>query len=198
MNKLFCLLAYAFLMLAALGCSPDPAKKPAYSKLHQLQAYITSPAGTNARFTYDAGKGKIVAHYTTPKDSLLQFLPYPGNYGFIPGTMADTARGGDGQPLDILVLAQATEASKTQEVIPVAVVHIAKPTGTDFCVIAVPSRPSERIIDVTTYAGLAKKFPAVKQILNLWFMHHDGQNQNRIMSWKDEKAADAEVRKWLR
>src|SRR5687768_5795186 len=110
MQKAGYLFLASFGLSGLFGCDPDPTKQPAYSPNRQLQAYITSPAGTNTLINYNSETGKLETTQTAGQPDLLNYLPYPGNYGFIPGTLADTARGGDGQPLDVLVLSQAVAA----------------------------------------------------------------------------------------
>ena len=39
-------------------------------------------------------------------DRIVNFLPYPANYGFIPSTFMDKKKGGDGDALDILLISE--------------------------------------------------------------------------------------------
>ena len=47
--------------------------------------------------------------YKDGKERIIQFLPYPGNYGFIPETLA-----GDGDPIDVIDLDEAEEKRRAQ------------------------------------------------------------------------------------
>ena len=59
-----------------------------------LEAVIEIPFGTNIKYEYDEN------HNLLRCDRILNTsMSYPGNYGYIPNTL-----GGDGDPLDILVL----------------------------------------------------------------------------------------------
>ena len=42
--------------------------------------------------------------YKDGKERIIQFLPYPGNYGFIPETLA-----GDGDPIDVIDLDESEQ-----------------------------------------------------------------------------------------
>ncbi|MEM1216335.1 MAG: inorganic diphosphatase, partial [Bacteroidota bacterium] len=68
---------------------------------------VEIPAGTNRKVEFDYEMGIFKTDQKNGKDRIIDFLPYPGNYGFVPGTLMDKARGGDGDALDILVLSEA-------------------------------------------------------------------------------------------
>lgn len=47
------------------------------------------------------------------------FLPYPANYGFIPGTRMNKEEGGDGDAVDVFVLCGAVPSGTVMEVEPI-------------------------------------------------------------------------------
>ena len=59
-----------------------------------MQAVIEIPAGTNQKkeYNYDSN--------TFPIDREVKYLPYPANYGFLPGTYMNPEDGGDGTGSD--------------------------------------------------------------------------------------------------
>ena len=60
------------------------------------------------------GKKRIIAFY----------VPYPGNFGFIPSNMMDGVRCGDGDALGVLVLSQHSATQTILEVIPSALLNL--------------------------------------------------------------------------
>ena len=57
----------------------------------------------------------------TVKDRVVNFLPYPGNYGFIPSTMMSESAGGDGDALGYFSdFAESMTTGTVLEVIPIA------------------------------------------------------------------------------
>jgi inorganic pyrophosphatase len=88
-------------------------------------------------------------------------MHYPGDYGFIPGTLAD-----DGDPLDILVLVD--EASFTgclMEARPVGVLHMVDGSENDEKILAIPTR-NPRFENIHT---MDQVFPHVRREIEHFF-----------------------------
>lgn len=92
---------------------------------------VEIPKNSSNKYEYDATLGLFRLDR-----SLYSPMHYPGDYGFIPGTLAD-----DGDPLDVLVLVQ--EPSFTGcliEVRPVGMLNMVDNEERDQKIIAVPTR----------------------------------------------------------
>jgi len=61
-----------------------------------VQVIIEIPQGSTNKYEYDPGLGVFRLDRT-----LYSPVHYPGDYGFVPGTLAD-----DGDPADVLVLVE--------------------------------------------------------------------------------------------
>jgi inorganic pyrophosphatase len=96
-----------------------------------VRAIIEIPKNSSNKYEYDGALGLFRLDR-----ALYSPMHYPGDYGFIPGTLAE-----DGDPLDILVLVD--EPSFTgclMEVRPVGVLHMYDQTENDEKILAVPNR----------------------------------------------------------
>ena len=78
---------------------PDYAKLPAINENGTLNMVVEIPAGTNHKYEYDYGAKEFRIETINGNERVVDFLPYPGNYGFIPHTLS-----GDGDPVDVLVV----------------------------------------------------------------------------------------------
>ena len=74
-----------------------------------LQAVIEIPAGTLWKNEVNKTTGQLEVDQENGAPRMIRYLGYPGNYGLVPQTLLDLARGGDGDPLDILVLGHPVE-----------------------------------------------------------------------------------------
>ena len=146
MNRITSAFLLLLFTLLLYSCQTDYATLPTYSSTRQLQVVIETPAGSSLSVKYDS-KTKTFANETLAgKDRVLQFLPYPGNYSFIPSTEV----GPNGRGVSTLVLAERAESGTVMEVIPIATIMLEKPTGDLYpVIISVPARPSERTINLT-------------------------------------------------
>ncbi|ATW23446.1 inorganic diphosphatase [Candidatus Formimonas warabiya] len=94
-----------------------------------VKAFIEIPKGSNNKYEYDKEKGEFVLDRV-----LYSPLHYPGDYGFIPETLAD-----DGDPVDVLVLVtNPTFPGCTMRVKPIGALLMADDKGEDIKVLCVP------------------------------------------------------------
>ncbi|WP_133271848.1 inorganic diphosphatase [Hymenobacter radiodurans] len=189
------LLGSLLIGLGVVGCQTDYAELPTFSAERKLlQTVIEVPAGTNLERRYDPATHEFAPQQRAGKDRVLEFLPYPGNYGFIPGTSTAT-----GAPLAVLVLAESQPTGTVLEVLPIGLVLLDNAGAMERVVLAVPARPSQQILpETSTWAEFTQRYPAAQQMLRLWFQHRDSPGAVRIMGWKDEHAAAEHVRKVMR
>lgn len=191
------LLGSLLIGLGVAGCQTDYAELPTFSAERKLlQAVIEVPAGTNLERRYDPVTHEFAPQQRAGKDRVLAFLPYPGNYGFVPGTNTNTATGG---PLPVLVLAESQPVGTVLEVLPIGLVLLDNAGTMERVILAVPARPSQQILpEMSTWADFTQRYPAAHQMLRLWFQHRASPGSVRIMGWKDEQAALEHVRSVMR
>jgi len=178
------------------GCQPNLRQLPTFSNNKQLQAVVVTPAGSNQVQQYDAlqKEFKPALHAGLPQK--IAFLPLPGNLGFIPSTRAVNSNE-LGSGLEILVLAESTPAGTVQEVIPIATILLDMAGEMHHLVVAIPARPSERILDVTDLVSFTREYPTARQMVHQWFLHYLPNKQVRIAGWKDEKYTETLIRRQM-
>ena len=69
-----------------------------------INVVIEIPAGTAAKWEVDKKDGSLKWEFKEGKPRIVKYLGYPGNYGMVPQTLLSKELGGDGDPLDVLVL----------------------------------------------------------------------------------------------
>lgn len=163
-----------------------------------LHAVIEIPAGTNHKVEYDKLRRTFAVDQRDGRDRVINFLPYPGNYGFIPSTFMDPARGGDGDALDILVLAETVPTGRVMECLPIGALLLRDEGAIDTKIIAVPADPAQRTIQVDNFQDFLIHYDAARRMIQEWFMHYDEQDRPELIRWEDEKFAEREVEKWTR
>lgn len=170
---------------------------PAFSTAGNLNAVIEIPAGTNRKFEYDKKALEFRQDLREGQPRRIDFLPYPVNYGFIPHTRMDKGRGGDGDPLDVLLLAEHLPTGTVIEVQPIGLLLLQDGGEWDNKVLAVPADPSLRIIRALNWTSFQVEYSMIRHFLELYFTYYDGLGVMKVMGWADEKAAVEEVKKWL-
>lgn len=171
-------------------------KLPSFSPNGLLQAVIEIPAGTNTKFEYDKQKLEFKPDLRDGHTRRVNFISYPVNYGFIPSTKMDKERGGDGDPLDVLVLAEHIPTGTVVEVQPIGLMLLKDLGELDHKVLAIPADPEKRIINAENWLEFQLNYSPIRQILELFFLYYDGIGTLSLHGWADEQAAIQEVKKW--
>ncbi len=171
---------------------------PTFSSNNTINVVIEIPAGTNAKVEYNKKLEKLKVDQRDGKDRIIQYLPYPGNYGFIPSTYSDPSTGGDGDPLDALVVSSSLLSGSVVETIPIAVLKLMDNDEQDYKVICIPSAKKLQTVSANTFTEFSGKYPDALKIIELWFSNYDTTDTVTIKGWGDEKEALAEINKALK
>ncbi|MCP9235800.1 inorganic diphosphatase [Lewinella sp. JB7] len=157
---------------------------------------VEIPAGTSHKIEYHPDRG--YANDTLPDGSLrvINFLPYPGNYGFIPSTLVEKTRGGDGDALDVLVIGESVPTGTKLRVHPIGTLMLRDRGEIDTKIIAVPADTSARVYRADNFLDFSLGNDAAKRIIETWFLNYKGPNATELLRWEDEAYAWREVRRW--
>lgn len=189
---LLCALIFYF-----CSCNKTDYKSiPLRSEKGFYKAVIEIPAGTNHKIEYDINQKKFLCNQINGKDRIVDFLSYPANYGFIPSTLMDTLKGGDGDPLDVLVISESLPTSTVLEIIPIAIIYMIDDNEADYKILAVPLNEKLRVIKALSYEELLVNYPSIPEILSSWLIHYKGTNQVKIEKWASANEAIYMIKEW--
>jgi inorganic pyrophosphatase len=139
-----------------------------------IRAIVEIPTGTSAKWEVSKDDPRAVYwEYRDGAPRVVEYLGYPGNYGSIPGTALPQEFGGDGDPLDILVLGQAAPRGEIVDVRVIGVLKMLDGGEQDDKLIGVLTTDSP-FAHIETMAQLDAEFPGVTQIVDLWFANYKG------------------------
>lgn len=192
--------SYILLILLTLACTQQTNyySLPTFSQNGRLNAIIEIPAGTNHKVEYQPDKNIFAIDQENGKDRVIQYLPYPGNYGFIPGTQSDTSTGGDGDALDILVLAPAISSKTIMEVQPIAILKLIDDGEKDYKIVAIPTKNHFQTIKATSLEELQSQYPKALEIVETWFLYYNTSDPTKSLGWGDEEEALQEIKKHVK
>ena len=163
----------------------------------RINVVIEIPAGTNHKVEYRAEERDYrVDTLADGSDRVINFLAYPGNYGFIPSTLMDERRGGDGDALDVLVLGEALPTGSVIEALPIATLLLRDAGEIDTKIVAVPAEAADRVFAVDNFLDFSLGNDAAKRIIELWFLNYKGPGVMELIRWEDEAYARREIAKW--
>src|SRR3989344_6149065 len=76
---------------------------------NDINVVVEIPSGTVDKWEVDKADGQVKWEMVDNKPRVVDYIGYPGNYGMIPQTILPKKLGGDGDPLDVLVLGPPVE-----------------------------------------------------------------------------------------
>lgn len=161
-----------------------------------INVIIEIPAGTNTKIEYDVSSGSFRPDQVDGKDRVVAFLPYPGNYGFIPSTLMDEDRGGDGDALDILVIGPSQPTGSVVQAKAVGALLLKDQGELDTKIIAVPAAAEQRTLAADNFLELMLDHDPAKRIIEEWFLNYKGKGEMELIRWEDENYAMQEIQKW--
>lgn len=144
-----------------------------------VQAVIEIPAGSSDKREYDPATKTYPVGLRNGQQRRIKYLPYPANYGFIPGTMAAKNDGGDGDALDVFVLCSALPTGTVVEIEPIGIIELLDAGERDDKVIALPMDRSLLTMDVDDLNELPT---GVKDILCTWLTNYDPMDGARVVN----------------
>ena len=154
-----------------------------------LEAIIEIPAGTNKKYEYNYQTKSLECEIINGQERTVNYLPYPGNYGFILNTYMDPKLGGDGDALDVLIISESIEQGTKIDIEPIAILKLLDQGEEDHKIIAIPQ--------IGNLTFMKDSIPeSVKQIIRTWFCNYKGHNKIEFLSWEDRSSAIKEIEKW--
>src|SRR5690554_1523675 len=172
--------------------SQDLMEMDAFNADGTVRAIGEIPTGTSAK--WEVSKEDPEAVYWEYKDGeprVVNYLGYPGNYGAIPGTALPKELGGDGDPLDVIILGQAVPRGEIVDVRVIGVLKMLDGGEQDDKLIAVLTEASP-FAHIESMAQLDTEFPGVSQIIDVWIDCYKGPDGGMEgLGFEDAEAAVA-------
>lgn len=151
-------------------------------------AVIEIPAGTDEKWEVKAD-GVLRWDIKDGKPRHVRYLGYPCNYGMIPRTLLGKELGGDGDPLDVLVLGAALPRGTVVPVRVIGLIRLVDAGDKDDKLIAVAA--DSALVKAETIADLDGLFPGITSILRTWFENYKGKDALKCAGFGAKTEADA-------
>ncbi len=155
-----------------------------------INVVVEIPTGTLAKWEMSKENAdELIWEFKKGKPRIVNYLGYPGNYGAIAGTSLPIELGGDGDPLDVLVIGQAVPRGEVVSVRLIGVLKALDDGEQDDKLIAVMTKASP-FSKIKTLKALDEEFNGVSEIIKIWFSNYKGRDGDmKILGYEDEKVA---------
>jgi inorganic pyrophosphatase len=160
-----------------------------------LRMVVEIPAGTNEKWEVEKNTGTLLRDFEDGKPRTVEYLPYPGNYGMVPRTLLPKSNGGDGDPLDVVLLAPALPRGSVVTVKPIALLYLYDRGEIDHKIVAVST--DSPLADIDDLAALESHYPGIAPILAIWFSNYKGPGKMKADGFGDAEAAQAFIKQTI-
>jgi inorganic pyrophosphatase len=153
----------------------------------RVNVVVEIPAGTDAKWEVSKSEGLLQWEIRNGRPRVVQYLPYPGNYGMVPRTLLPKEAGGDGDPLDVLVLGHWERRGTVMPVKLIGVLKLLDNGEQDDKLLAVPAVGP--LSQVKNLKELDASHPGVTQIIETWFTNYKGPGKMKSLGFADPESA---------
>ena len=159
------------------SCTVSPNRNlfedyPPLTEKGQINAVIEIPSGTNEKWEFDKSQGILKWEEVNGRPRVIDYLGYPGNYGFVPKTLLDRKSGGDGDPLYVLVIGPPEERGTVVSCNLLGVLYLEDSGEKDDKLIAVSE--GSTLFNLKSISELDSLYPGVSDIIRIWFTSYKG------------------------
>lgn len=154
-----------------------------------VRVVIEIPSGSNQKWEVDKSSGDLKWEFKNNKPRVVKYLGYAGNYGMVPKTVLSEKSGGDGDPLDVLVLGPAVPRGSVVEVKIIGLLKISDKGEQDDKLIAVMTGDVFEKVD--TIKDLDREFPGVTTIVETWFANYKGPQKIKTHGYAGRDLANS-------
>jgi inorganic pyrophosphatase len=153
-----------------------------------LNSVIEIPAGTNDKWEVNKETGNMEWEFKDGIPRVVKYLAYPVNYGMIPQTLLPEEAGGDGDPLDVLVLGPAVERGSVVKCRLIGILYLTDTGEQDDKLVALMD--NSPFDEIETIGELNETFAGVTTILEEWFSNYKGPERIETHGYGSKKEAE--------
>ena len=141
---------------------------------NSLNAVVEITSGSIEKWSINKNGNILQREFKEGKPRTIDYIGYPGNYGFFPQTYLDINEGGDGDAVDVLIIGKRLKKGSVVRVKILGMLRVKDDGLIDNKVIAVleDSKFSKNIRSLNKFE---ENYPGVLQIIETWFTNYKGQ-----------------------
>ena len=137
-------------------------------------AVVEIPSGTNEKWEVSKDGFNINLEFKNGLPRIINYLSYPGNYGFMPKTLLPADMGGDGDAIDVLILGPSVPRGSVVKIKILGMLEMLDNGEIDNKIIA--ALESSKISRIKSIKSLKIQYPGILEIIKIWFNNYKGVN----------------------
>lgn len=197
-KNLFCILILSLVTICT-GCIEPTNERdqadinyltdfPPQAPNGNINVVIEIPAGTIEKWEVTKPSGQLALEQINGKPRIVQYIGYPGNYGMVPQTLLPKCAGGDGDPLDVLVLGALVKRGSVIKAKVIGVLRLLDGGEQDDKLIAVQA--DSPLYHLNSIEELAEGYNGITGIIETWFSNYKGPGKLVSNGYADRSSAN--------
>lgn len=159
-----------------------------FNEIGELNAVVEISSGTIEKWEVNKETGELDIETIDGEIRKIDYLPYPGNYGMVPQTILPKELGGDGDPLDILILGPSVEKGNTVNCKVIGVLKLLDRGEQDDKLIAV--QKGTKMYRLNDISELDSLYKGISLNIETWFTNYKGSNKMQSQGFGNKQEAD--------
>lgn len=143
-----------------------------------VNVVIEIPKNTNEKWEVSKIDGSLEHEFFMGAPRIINYLPYPINYGMIPRTVLPLKLGGDGDPVDAIVLGEALPRGEVVETKVLGLIKMRDMGEVDDKVITVHKKSD--YFKFNSIEEIQENNPKILNNIIAWFQNYKGNNLVKI------------------
>jgi inorganic pyrophosphatase len=152
-----------------------------------INAVIEIPAGTSEKWEVNKESGETELEIKDGKPRIVNYLGYPANYGMIPQTLLSKDKGGDGDPLDVIVIGDPEARGTVVQCKVIGILKLLDRGEQDDKLIAVSK--NSQLYSINSIEELHQKHLGILNIIDIWFTNYKGPGKMESKGYEGRKQA---------
>ena len=143
-----------------------------------INVIVEIPAGDNDKWELWKKDGSIRWEFQNNSFRKIKYLPYISNYGFVPQTLFSKEIGGDGDPVDVILLGERFERGSVIKGKILGLINMKDEGRLDSKIVAVNQNSfvfNSSIIN--NFDDLNANYPGALEIIEIWFQNYKLNNK---------------------
>lgn len=136
-----------------------------------INAVVEIEAGSIEKWEVNKKGNELIHTLEDNQKRLIDYLPYPYNYGFIPQTLMPLNEGGDGDPLDIIIIGPAIKKGSIIKVKVIGTMIMRDNTELDSKVIALAIN-NLKLSESNSIKDLEENYVGLMDIIKIWTINY--------------------------
>ena len=159
----------------------------------QIEVMIEISAGSQEKWEYSYDDQAVKPEISDGVPRVVDYLGYPANYGFIPNTLLALEQGGDGDPLDVVLLGTPAVRGHLLSADVIGALDYLDAGEVDTKVLAV--QRAGPFAGLQGIDELDLKYPGVMDIISTWFENYKLDSNAEVRGYLDRASTRELIKK---